>query len=112
MPTTRLAAILPAPLKRRPERMDNYSAIILKRMRKWVGNQVAEACVFQERKFFLQNKHLFGFATAHADSSGHRSRYYDETEYGVFAFCTVVILPAARNGPSMKPAIILVIRGT
>ncbi len=29
----RLAAILPAPLKRRPERMNNYSAIILVRMR-------------------------------------------------------------------------------
>ena len=29
----RLAAILPGPLKRRPERMNNYSAIILKRMR-------------------------------------------------------------------------------
>jgi len=28
----RLAAILPAPLKRKPERMNNYSAIILKRM--------------------------------------------------------------------------------
>ena len=28
----RLAAILPAPLKRRPERMNNYSAIILERM--------------------------------------------------------------------------------
>jgi monofunctional biosynthetic peptidoglycan transglycosylase len=28
----RLAAILPAPLKRRPERMNDYSAIILKRM--------------------------------------------------------------------------------
>src|SRR5271163_581547 len=28
----RLAAILPAPLKRRPERMNNYTAIILKRM--------------------------------------------------------------------------------
>ena len=28
----RLAAILPAPRKRRPERMNNYSAIILKRM--------------------------------------------------------------------------------
>jgi monofunctional biosynthetic peptidoglycan transglycosylase len=28
----RLAAILPAPLKRRPERMNNYCAIILKRM--------------------------------------------------------------------------------
>ena len=28
----RLAAILPAPLKRRPERMNNYSQIILKRM--------------------------------------------------------------------------------
>jgi monofunctional biosynthetic peptidoglycan transglycosylase len=28
----RLAAILPAPLKRRPERMNNYSEIILKRM--------------------------------------------------------------------------------
>jgi monofunctional glycosyltransferase len=28
----RLAAILPAPLRRRPERMNNYSAIILKRM--------------------------------------------------------------------------------
>ena len=29
----RLAAILPAPLKRRPERMNHYSEIILKRMR-------------------------------------------------------------------------------
>jgi monofunctional biosynthetic peptidoglycan transglycosylase len=29
----RLAAILPAPLKRRPERMDRYSALILERMR-------------------------------------------------------------------------------
>ena len=29
----RLAAILPAPLKRRPERMNNYSTIILNRMR-------------------------------------------------------------------------------
>jgi monofunctional glycosyltransferase len=29
---SRLAAILPAPLKRRPERMNNYSAIILRRM--------------------------------------------------------------------------------
>ena len=29
----RLAAILPAPLKRRPERMNHYSAIILERMR-------------------------------------------------------------------------------
>src|SRR5580704_5979691 len=29
----RLAAILPAPLKRRPERMNNYSTIILTRMR-------------------------------------------------------------------------------
>jgi monofunctional biosynthetic peptidoglycan transglycosylase len=29
----RLAAILPAPLKRRPERMDRYSAVILERMR-------------------------------------------------------------------------------
>ncbi len=28
----RLAAILPAPLNRRPERMNRYSAIILKRM--------------------------------------------------------------------------------
>jgi monofunctional biosynthetic peptidoglycan transglycosylase len=28
-----LAAILPAPLKRRPERMTRYSAIILQRMR-------------------------------------------------------------------------------
>jgi monofunctional biosynthetic peptidoglycan transglycosylase len=28
-----LAAVLPAPLKRRPERMKNYSAIILSRMR-------------------------------------------------------------------------------
>jgi monofunctional glycosyltransferase len=28
----RLAAILPAPLKRRPERMNNYSGLILKRM--------------------------------------------------------------------------------
>jgi len=30
---TRLAAILPAPLKRRPERMNRYSVIILNRMR-------------------------------------------------------------------------------
>ncbi len=30
---TRLAAILPAPLKRRPERMNKYSALILERMR-------------------------------------------------------------------------------
>ncbi len=29
----RLAAILPAPLKRRPERMNHYSAAILERMR-------------------------------------------------------------------------------
>jgi monofunctional biosynthetic peptidoglycan transglycosylase len=29
----RLAAILPAPLKRRPERMNHYSALILERMR-------------------------------------------------------------------------------
>jgi monofunctional biosynthetic peptidoglycan transglycosylase len=29
----RLAAILPSPLKRRPERMNNYSTIILERMR-------------------------------------------------------------------------------
>jgi monofunctional biosynthetic peptidoglycan transglycosylase len=28
----RLAAILPAPLKRRPERMNRYSALILERM--------------------------------------------------------------------------------
>jgi monofunctional biosynthetic peptidoglycan transglycosylase len=28
-----LAAILPAPLKRKPERMGHYSAIILERMR-------------------------------------------------------------------------------
>jgi monofunctional biosynthetic peptidoglycan transglycosylase len=28
----RLAAILPAPLKRRPERMNHYSALILERM--------------------------------------------------------------------------------
>jgi monofunctional biosynthetic peptidoglycan transglycosylase len=31
--SARLAAILPAPLKRRPERMNGYSAVILKRMR-------------------------------------------------------------------------------
>ena len=31
--SARLAAILPAPLKRRPERMNNYSAVILTRMR-------------------------------------------------------------------------------
>jgi monofunctional glycosyltransferase len=30
--SARLAAVLPAPLKRRPERMNRYSAIILKRM--------------------------------------------------------------------------------
>lgn len=30
--SARLAAILPAPLKRRPERMNRYSSIILKRM--------------------------------------------------------------------------------
>jgi monofunctional biosynthetic peptidoglycan transglycosylase len=29
----RLAAILPAPLKRRPERMNHYSELILERMR-------------------------------------------------------------------------------
>ena len=29
----RLAAILPAPLKRKPERMDHYSGLILERMR-------------------------------------------------------------------------------
>jgi monofunctional biosynthetic peptidoglycan transglycosylase len=29
----RLAAILPSPRRRRPERMNNYSAIILERMR-------------------------------------------------------------------------------
>ena len=29
----RLAAILPAPLRRRPERMNEYSALILERMR-------------------------------------------------------------------------------
>jgi monofunctional biosynthetic peptidoglycan transglycosylase len=29
----RLAAVLPSPLKRRPERMNQYSAIILNRMR-------------------------------------------------------------------------------
>lgn len=31
--SARLAAILPAPLKRRPDRMNNYSALILERMR-------------------------------------------------------------------------------
>ncbi len=31
-PAARLAAILPAPLKRRPERMNSYSAVILNRM--------------------------------------------------------------------------------
>jgi monofunctional biosynthetic peptidoglycan transglycosylase len=31
--SARLAAILPAPLKRRPERMNNYSTVILERMR-------------------------------------------------------------------------------
>ena len=31
--SARLAAILPAPLKRRPERMNSYSAVILSRMR-------------------------------------------------------------------------------
>lgn len=31
-PAARLAAVLPAPLKRRPERMNSYSAIILRRM--------------------------------------------------------------------------------
>ena len=36
----RLAAVLPAPLKRRPERMNSYSAIILKRMsQNGVGNR-------------------------------------------------------------------------
>jgi monofunctional biosynthetic peptidoglycan transglycosylase len=30
--SARLAAILPAPLKRRPERMNHYSAVILRRM--------------------------------------------------------------------------------
>jgi len=33
-PSARLAAILPAPLKRRPERMNSYSAIIIARMHK------------------------------------------------------------------------------
>ena len=33
-PSARLAAILPAPLRRRPQRMNNYSEIILERMRK------------------------------------------------------------------------------
>jgi len=32
-PATRLAAILPAPLKRRPERMNHYSGLIMERMR-------------------------------------------------------------------------------
>jgi len=32
-PAARLAAILPAPLKRRPERMNRYSTLILERMR-------------------------------------------------------------------------------
>jgi monofunctional biosynthetic peptidoglycan transglycosylase len=32
-PAARLAAILPAPLKRRPDRMNNYTALILERMR-------------------------------------------------------------------------------
>jgi monofunctional biosynthetic peptidoglycan transglycosylase len=32
-PAARLAAILPAPLRRRPERMNRYSALILERMR-------------------------------------------------------------------------------
>ncbi len=32
--SARLAAILPAPLKRRPERMNSYSAIIISRMRR------------------------------------------------------------------------------
>src|SRR5580765_7146880 len=32
-PAARLAAILPAPLKRRPDRMNNYSTLILERMR-------------------------------------------------------------------------------
>jgi monofunctional biosynthetic peptidoglycan transglycosylase len=32
-PAARLAAILPAPLKRRPDRMNHYSALILERMR-------------------------------------------------------------------------------
>lgn len=32
-PSARLAAILPAPLKRRPERMNSYSGVILNRMR-------------------------------------------------------------------------------
>jgi monofunctional biosynthetic peptidoglycan transglycosylase len=32
-PAARLAAILPAPLKRRPGRMNDYSVLILERMR-------------------------------------------------------------------------------
>lgn len=32
-PAARLAAILPAPLKRKPERMNHYSALIIERMR-------------------------------------------------------------------------------
>ncbi len=35
----RLAAILPAPLRRRPERMNNYSARILERIGQMVGNR-------------------------------------------------------------------------
>ena len=37
----RLAAILPAPLKRRPERMNRYSAIVLERMSQVGGDRAA-----------------------------------------------------------------------
>ena len=44
----RLAAILPAPLKRRPERMNKYSAIILERMRQmgWYCKPTHTSCRF------------------------------------------------------------------
>ena len=39
----RLAAVLPLPLKRRPDRMDHYSEIILDHMRRWGGESRDQA---------------------------------------------------------------------
>ena len=62
--SARLAAILPAPLKRRPERMNNYSAVILRRMRQvnWVA-RAGHHCTEPRRRRAegvrtLQNSHL------------------------------------------------------
>ena len=49
-PSARLAAILPAPLKRRPERMNSYSALSLSGWNKWDGNP---GCEFTNAAAFL-----------------------------------------------------------